>query len=71
MDAGPSSASSSRSTERSRNQALAPEPLTEHGGRVLVGGREVARLPLRRANGADDLEEEARSVRIERREKQR
>ncbi|TDJ76027.1 MAG: glycosyltransferase [Planctomycetota bacterium] len=35
--------------------ALAAEPETEHGGRVLVDGREIGRLPLLRAHGADEL----------------
>jgi len=36
--------------------ALGSEPWTEHGGRVLVDGREVGRLPLLRTQGEDRLE---------------
>ena len=37
--------------------ALAEEPLTEHGGRVLIDGAEVGRIPLFRAGGDDQLHE--------------
>ena len=37
--------------------ALGAEPETEHGGRVLVDGREIGRLPLLRSHGVDESHE--------------